>query len=581
MEYTVRLAGTERAVRVSGGTLAEACARLGHPLELVCGGNGRCGKCDVLVERGGVRETVRACVTPVAEDFTVFLEGSEDAAAQILTAGSAHNAFAPAVTKTALSPAEWEPEHCGAYLTGASLAAARQFSRARRGEGGEPLTFIRRGDTLLGVQRGDTAQRLFGAAVDIGTTTVAMYIYDLTTGALLHTGSALNGQIRYGADVIARIQHTLEQENGLSELNTAILDTIDGLLAAASAAVPGLSDDLWQLVFCGNSTMQHLFLGIDPGTLGAEPFASVTADTVRAGAGEIGLRNCPAGALVEFLPLLGGFVGADTTAVLLGVPEEGVHLAVDLGTNGEIAVGNARGGFLTSSTACGPALEGGNIECGMRGAEGAIDHAEITPNGELRFHVLGEGEAKGLCGSGIIDMTAALVRCGLVDMTGRLLPRGEYAAEHPDSPLLDRLEPVGEYNNAFFLTRGEHPVYLSQNDIRQIQLAKSSICAGCLTLCHEHGIEPEQLDSLILAGAFGNYIDVDNALYIGLLPAAPREKVLAVGNGAGSGVCRYLLDRAESSRCGHIRAVTRHVELNASAEFMEQYIMNMNFNEML
>ena len=405
-----------------------------------------------------------------------------------------------------------------------------------------------------------------------------MYIYDLTTGSLLHTGSALNGQIRYGADVIARIQYAIEHENGLSALNRAILDTIDGLLAAASAAVPGPSDDLWQLVFCGNSTMQHLFLGIDPSALGAEPFASVTADTVRVPAGEIGLQNCPAGALVEFLPLLGEFVGADTTAVLLGVPEAGVHLAVDLGTNGEIAVGNARDGFLTSSTACGPALEGGNIECGMRGAEGAIDHVDITPDGELRLHVLGEGEAKGLCGSGIIDLTAALLRCGLVDMTGRLLPRAEYAAAHPDSPLLDRLEPVGEYNNVFFLTRGEHPVYLSQDDIRQIQLAKSSICAGCLTLCHEHGIKPEQLDSLILAGAFGNYIDVDNALYIGLLPAVPRERIAAVGNGAGASVCRYLLDRTEDARCEHIRAVTRHVELNASAEFMEQYIMNMNFN---
>lgn len=137
-------------------------------------------------------------------------------------------------------------------------------------------------------------------------------------------------------------------------------------------------------------------------------------------------------------------------------------------------------------------------------------------------------------------MTAALVRCGLVDMTGRLLPRDEFAAEHPDSPLLDRLEPVGEYNNAFFLTRGEHPVYLSQEDIRQIQLAKSSICAGCLTLCHEHGIEPEELDSLILAGAFGNYIDVDNALYIGLLPAAPRDRVVAVGNGRGAAACAAI-----------------------------------------
>ena len=322
MEYTVCIAGTPYETRVTGGTLAEACARLGHPLELVCGGNGRCGKCDVLVERGGARETVRACITPVTEDITVFLEVSEDASAQILTSGGAHDAFAPAVTKTVLSPAEREPEHCGAYLRGVSLASARQFSRAHRDAEEDPLTFIRHEDTLLGVQHGDMAQRLYGAAVDIGTTTVAMYIYDLTTGALLHTGSALNGQIRYGADVIARIQHAIEHENGLAELNRAILDTIDGLLAAASAAVPGLSDDLWQLVFCGNSTMQHLFLGIDPSALGAEPFARVTADTVRAPAGEIGLQNCPAGALVEFLPLLGGFVGADTTAVLLGVPEE-------------------------------------------------------------------------------------------------------------------------------------------------------------------------------------------------------------------------------------------------------------------
>lgn len=578
MEYTVRLADSGREVRVSGGTLAEACALLGHPLELVCGGNGRCGKCDIPVEHHGVRETVRACITPVTEDITVFFSEPEKGSAQILTAGGTHSTFTPSVTKSVLSAAEQEPEHCGAYLTGVSLAAARQFSKAHRDADGEPLTFIRCGDTLLGVQRGDTTQRLFGAAVDIGTTTVAMYIYDLTTGELVHTGSALNGQIRYGADVIARIQHSLERTNGLAELNRAILDTIDALLAAAETAVTGLRDDLWQLVFCGNSTMQHLFLGMEPAALGSEPFASVTADAVRAPAGEIGLKNCPETALVEFLPLLGGFVGADTTAVLLGVPEEGVHLAVDLGTNGEIAVGNARDGFLTASTACGPALEGGNIECGMRGAEGAIDRVSISAQDELSFHVLGEGEAKGLCGSGIIDVTAALVRCGLVDMTGRLLPREEYAAEHPESPLLDQLAPVGEYNNAFFLTHGEHPVYISQEDIRQIQLAKSSICAGCLTLCHEHGIEPEELDSLILAGAFGNYIDVDNALYIGLLPAVPREKVVAVGNGAGSGVCRSLRDCAESERCGFIRSVTRHVELNASAEFMEQYIMNMNFN---
>ena len=158
MEYTVRIAGTPCETRVSGGTLAEACVLLGHPLELVCGGNGRCGKCDVLVERRGVRETVRACITPVTEDITVFLEVSENASAQILTSGGAHDVFAPAVTKAVLSPAEREPEHCGAYLRGVSLAAARQFSRAHRDAEEDPLTFIRDEDRLVGVQRGDRAE---------------------------------------------------------------------------------------------------------------------------------------------------------------------------------------------------------------------------------------------------------------------------------------------------------------------------------------------------------------------------------------------------------------------------------------
>lgn len=176
-------------------------------------------------------------------------------------------------------------------------------------------------------------------------------------------------------------------------------------------------------------------------------------------------------------------------------------------------------------------------------------------------------------------MTAALVRCGLVDMTGRLLPRDEFAAEYPDSPLLGRLEPVGEYNNAFFLTRSEHPVYLSQEDIRQIQLAKSSICAGCLTLCHEHGIEPVELDSLILAGRSETTSTWTTLCISAFSP--PRRATGSSPSATGAGQRRVPLSsaiRAESARCEHIRAVTHHVELNASAEFMEQYIMNMNFN---
>ena len=567
MEYTVRIAGTPCETRVSGGTLAEACALLGHPLELVCGGNGRCGKCDVLVERRGVRETVRACITPVTEDITVFLEVSENASAQILTSGGAHDVFAPAVTKAVLSPAEREPEHCGAYLRGVSLAAARQFSRAHRDAEEEPLTFIRHEDTLLGVQRGDTAQRLYGAAVDIGTTTVAMYIYDLTTGALLHTGSALNGQIRYGADVIARIQHAIEHETGLAELNRAILDTIDALLAAASNAVPGLSDDLWQLVFCGNSTMQHLFLGIDPSALGAEPFASVTADTVRAPAGEIGLKNCPAGALVEFLPLLGGFVGADTTAVLLGVPEEGVHLAVDLGTNGEIVFGN-RDFMVSCACSAGPAFEGGDISCGMRATDGAIESCVIDPETmEPTFGIIGEPGQKpvGLCGSGIIDTIAELFHAGILNSKGIFVREGKRVAH-------DR-HGCGRY---ILATPEEsatgREVALNEVDIDNFIRAKGAIYSAIDTLLAAMDMDESVIESFYVAGGIGSGINMRNAVRIGMFPNVPLELFHYIGNSSLAGAYTMALSDEANDRVEQVARNMTYMELSTHPGYMDAFV---------
>ena len=567
MEYTVRIAGTPCETRVSGGTLAEACALLGHPLELVCGGNGRCGKCDVLVERRGVRETVRACITPVTEDITVFLEVSENVSAQILTSGGAHDVFAPAVTKAVLSPAEREPEHCGAYLRGVSLAAARQFSRAHRDTEEEPLTFIRHEDTLLGVQRGDTAQRLYGAAVDIGTTTVAMYIYDLTTGALLHTGSALNGQIRYGADVIARIQHAIEHETGLAELNRAILDTIDALLAAASNDVPGLSDDLWQLVFCGNSTMQHLFLGIDPSALGAEPFASVTADTVRAPAGEIGLKNCPAGALVEFLPLLGGFVGADTTAVLLGVPEEGVHLAVDLGTNGEIVFGN-RDFMVSCACSAGPAFEGGDISCGMRATDGAVESVKIDRDTmEPTLGIVGPDGQKpvGICGSGIIDVIAELYRTSIISSKGQFVREGKRVAHDEHG--------MGRY---ILATAAEsetgREISITEVDIDSFIRAKAAIFSAINIMLSSLDMDVSVLEHVYVAGGIGSGINMENAVRIGMLPDIDRELFEYLGNTSLSGA--YAMARSDCAvdKVDELASNMTYLELSTNPRYMDEFV---------
>lgn len=575
-QYHIRFAGYGEDIAVEGGTLADACRLAGHPLDLVCGGNGTCGKCDVAVERRGVKEVVRACATAVDCDMTVFLPDAPSEA-HILTGGEVDGSFAPMVRKEYRPSAALEPEHCGAFLEKAPLAVLRRFSKLLRDHRDDGITFVWFDGELLDVQPGDTSNILFGCAVDIGTTTVAMYIYDLTTGTLLDTLSALNGQIGRGADVIARIQHTTESESGLAELNADILGTVNGLLKKAGERIPTLADNLYHLVFCGNSTMQHLFLGLEPSALGVDPFANITAHGITASAKELGLA-VPGCAAVDFLPLLGGFVGADTTAVLLGIPrDDKTYLAVDLGTNGEIAMGNGNKGFLTASTACGPALEGGCIDCGMRGTTGAIDKLSITPDGQVEYHVLGGGEAKGLCGSGIIDTMAALLRAGVVDETGRLLSREEFEAENPGSPLVRRLGRLSEYNGVFYITEGEKPVFLSQKDIRQIQLAKSSICAGCMTLATEYGMDISTVDELILAGAFGNYIDIENALFIGLLPPVDRNKIHPVGNGAGRGAQSCLLNKTVRARAEWLRSAGSHLELNTSLTFMDNYIEQMNF----
>ena len=230
-----------------------------------------------------------------------------------------------------------------------------------------------------------------------------------------------------------------------------------------------------------------------------------------------------------------------------------------------------------ASTACGPALEGGNIACGMRGTRGAIERISLK-GGEMNLKIIGGGNPTGLCGSGIIDAVAELRNLGMIDETGVLLSSEEYKKKYPDSKLADRLQDVEPYNRGFYFVEGEKPVYLCQKDIRQIQLAKSSIYSGCLTVLKEAGMESEEVDCLFLAGAFGNYIDIDHALSIGLLPPVPREKIVSVGNGAGDGVQTLLMDQSYREKLKIISDHCIHVELANHPLFMEEYIKNMNFD---
>lgn len=569
-------------ITVTGGLLSEACSSAGFPLDLVCGGKGTCGKCLVTIEVQGHRREVLACQFTVEEDLTVYLEDSQYLDQASLLTGHHNDAtlpFDPALRKTHHTLSDLTPEGYSTFLRDTSLTLRRKFSHMVNQKDVSGMTVVRHQGLPVDIQPGDTTEHLYGGAIDIGTTSVVLYVYDLIDGSLLCTESSLNKQITFGGDVIARILCCQERESALDEQCQAIAHTINELLRRCEGIHPGLLRDFYHLVLCGNSTMAHLFFAMDPQALGRFPYANITEDAIHTHNHACGL-NLPDAAVIDFLPLLGGFVGADTTSVLLTLPQDDrKYLMVDLGTNGEIALGNAHSGFQTASTACGPALEGANIECGMRASAGAIESIALE-KGKICCQVIGGGTPIGLCGSAIVDAVAVLRSLGVIDPSGYLLTPEEYLTIHPGSPLAAHLAVLDtpDQDVVFYFSRGDKPVYLSQGDIRQIQLAKSSIYSGCMTLLKECGLTLSDVDALVLAGAFGNFINIENALAIGLLPPFPRDKILAIGNGAGHGVQRCLLNQGELDRASQIQACTEQTNLADTPEFMEAYIMNMNFN---
>lgn len=592
MNYHIYFKNQKKEIIVDGGTVADACMKGGFPLNFVCGGKGTCGKCKVTVQskKESEKRTVLACQTSVTEDMDIYLEESDykPEAVVLTNALPLETALCPSISKKYRTKEEIRirQETKDAFFSEnikTPLSVMQKFSILNAAMDFKGCTFVYFNGDIISVEEGDTTGNCYGAAIDIGTTTVAVYIYDLNTGKLLTTKSALNKQTTYGADVISRNACIREKPEMLQTMRKAITITINELFNEAAREcscfnVANLKENVYHVVLCGNSTMQHLFCGLNPYALGITPFTNITKKEIILTGKESGLECNPA-AVVEFLPLLGGFVGADTTSVLLTLKEENLkkekkrYLMIDLGTNGELAVGSSPD-FLVASTACGPALEGGNIACGMRGTNGAIEKVSLK-NNQLTYKVIGETKAIGLCGSGIIDTVAELRRVGLIDENGTLLGPDEYRRSNPFSPLIKYLHEAEEYNMAFYFTEGEQPVYISQKDIRQIQLAKSSIYSGCITLIKEAGMTIEDVDALILAGAFGNYIDIDNALAIGLLPPVSREKIISVGNGAGQGVQTLLLDKTYRTHAKEISRHCTHLSLAENTLFNKEYIKNL------
>ena len=520
-----------RTAHVEVGTsLLQAARQIGILLDVPCGGAGTCGKCRVRIRSGHA---------PV-DGSVYFFRASELVDGWRL-------ACATPVTE----PLEVEiPSAALLHQLGAILVD------------GDPIS-LRHDPRPLGH---------LGVAFDLGTTSVAGTLFDLYTGRERATCSAMNRQIALGDDVISRIAAVRANAANLATLQRLAIETLNDILLELCEAC---HTAIREITVAGNTTMQHLLLGLDPSPLGEYPFTPAFTDAQTVSATGLGLRVHPDATLTVF-PQLGGFVGGDTVAGMIAAHFDALPypaLLVDVGTNGELALlcGDR---IYAASAAAGPAFEGARIRQGMRASDGAIDTVSII-DGTLHTHVIGGGDATGLCGSALVDTVAELLRAGLVDSSGAL-------DAPPSHPLAPRVQPSPD-GGQFLLDPGGScagaAVWLTQRDIRELQLASGAIRAGIETLLRRAGLTARDLGAVLLAGGFGNTIRTANAVRIGLLPPLADGVIRFIGNASLTGAKRALLARNECEKAQRLRDRATHIDLSAEPCFSDCFMEHMLFPE--
>ncbi|MEE9198551.1 MAG: ASKHA domain-containing protein, partial [Dehalococcoidia bacterium] len=434
---------------------------------------------------------------------------------------------------------------------------------------------------LVALESGNTTGYNYGVAIDVGTTTVVAYLVDLNSATVLDAAACTNGQSAWGGDVMSRIDHALTRAAGLEELHGKVIDDINGLISELCEGNDISKKNIYRITLVGNTAMHHFFFDLDTETLGRAPYEPRRSDGIELPARELGIQANEE-ATAYFLPLIGGFVGADTTGVILSTgiwKSNKLTLAVDIGTNGETVLGSKEG-VLCCSNAAGPAFEGGQISFGMRAVPGAVERVRLKRDGDLRMKVIGNILPRGICGSGVIDLLALLLDSGIVNSSGRMLPPEKLPEEVP-GPLRRRLA-RGQDGVRFALVeegespRGE-PVYFTDGDVRQVQLASGAIAAARYILLKEMGRELSDIEQVLVAGAFGNHINPGSAVRMGLIPGLPPKGLKFVGNAAGDGAKMALTSRKHLELADRIREVAGHVELAGRQDYMDLFMESLAF----
>ena len=611
-QHTLQLisgGGMETVLSVPGETVLEALRRnAGASPSAPCAGRGRCGRCRIRLVSPGEgtvpplhpdeerhlsrsdRETgIRlACLLPAADGMQLHLE--EQGAARIETrAEGLDDELDPVLRRVSvvLPVGSLEDQRAAASRLEAALELEPGTFPARLAmelpaipDGTTPLSVVLEDGRPVAVDPGLEADApVWAAAVDIGTTTVAMYLVNLADGDVAGSAAEMNAQGPYGADVISRLEHARKGVRERKALQKAIVDQLGGLLERLCSANHVERRDVLLLAVASNTAMIHLMAGWDPTGLGEAPFLPAALETPAFDARDIGLAEFSR-LRVWPLPSLSAYVGADITGGLVasGMKDrDGTDLLLDIGTNGEMALGGS-GGLLCCSTAAGPAFEGAHLSSGSGSVPGAVDHVDWT-DGRFSYTTIADEPAHGFCCSGVVDLVAFLVNSGLMDETGRISDDPSELKQDGADELFAGLDIRSGESGAELHWPGTdgRTLGFTQKDLREVQLAKAAIRAGIDTLLEHSGRTADDIGTLWLAGGFGNYIRPESAAAIGLIPPELADRTRSLGNAAARGALLCLLSRTRREEAVQIARQARAIELSGRPEFQNAYIEGMMF----
>lgn len=598
-------------VRVSAGSmLLPAAEAAGIDLASLCGGDGLCGKCRLIIKNGNIaatptslltREEIRqgyvlACQTKILGDVEVEVPPeSRTEGVQILIDVDAQRfralqpgveavdlRHAPLVKKLPLRlpPATLEDNlsdqerlfreirrHQSAPVMQLGLKVLKGLPTLLRDSLWQvTATLGRRGGTLevLQLEPGDTAGRNCGIAVDVGTSTVVAHLIDLNTANQLDAEAVYNSQRVWGEEVTRRIVHA--ERGGLDELQKAVVTDINNLISALVERNRIALNEITTVVCAGNTTMTHLLLGLKPGSIRKSPYVAVSTVPPPIRAVEVGIQVNPRGLLYS-VPCIGGWVGGDITAGILAVGlhrSERVSMLIDIGTNGEIVIGN-KDWMITCSASAGPAFEGSGVNCGMKATRGAIERVLISPEGNVNYRAVGNAKPRGICGSGLIDLVAGLYETGFIDRSGNLLPGATDRIRERDGLLEFVLIPQARSDSG-------KDLIITQADLNNLLSAKAAIYAGAQVLAKSTGLDFDEIETIYIAGGFGNYLDRGKAISIGLIPDLPLEKVRFVGNTAILGARLALLSEEIWNEIEHIAQSITYYDLISYPYYYDEFL---------